>query len=182
MIAQPTLIVIASPLLASSPATQAMSAYDWHHLQDLVGLGTLAGLPTLCLLPSGLAGPPPVDLPPSCLLMSAALNGASLDGAGIAQAVEATAQSAGWLLLPMHGVLPRATTVKAVADALRSHPMAVPSHGGRRGHPLGLGAEFYSELIRLKHTRDLDRLVARYPHADIQSEAPLIHAVRHTSP
>ena len=176
MFAQPTLIVIASPLWASSPATQAMSAYDWHHLHDLVGLGTQVGLPTLCLLPPGLGAPPPIDLPPSCLLMSAPLDGSSLSGAGIAQAVEATAQSAGWLLLPMQGALPRAATVKAVAEALRSHPMAAPSHGGRRGHPLGLGAEFYSELIRLKHLRDVDRLLARYPHVDIQSEAPLAYA------
>lgn len=175
MIAQPTLIVIASPLLASSPASQAMSAYDWHHLQDLVGLGAQVSLPTLCLLPPGLGAPPPVDLPASCMLLSANLDGTGLSGAGIAQAVEATAQSAGWLLLPMQGPLPRAATVKAVAEALRSHPMAAPSHGGRRGHPLGLGAEFYSELIRLKHLRDLDRLMARYPHVDIQSEAPLAY-------
>ena len=52
----------------------------------------------------------------------------------------------------------------------------VPTHQGLPCYPIGFGAEFYSELIRIQSGQDLTRLLARYPSADVavdMVDAPL---------
>ena len=55
------------------------------------------------------------------------------------------------------------TTLLAVSRALDHHPVAYAQHKGRRGHPVGFGAELYSELVTLSGDEGARRLVARYP-------------------
>lgn len=84
-------------------------------------------------------------------------------GHAIAVAVAERAASPGWLVLP--GDLPavRPGTLLAVADALDEHPVAYAQYRGRRGHPVGFGAELYSELAVLSGDDGVRRLIARYP-------------------
>lgn len=71
--------------------------------------------------------------------------GASL-ALGVAQAPEAAAWVIGLADMPWI----RIDTLRQVARALRAgHPLVVPCHGGRRGHPVGFGAEFGPALMAL---------------------------------
>jgi molybdenum cofactor cytidylyltransferase len=93
-------------------------------------------------------------------------------GDSIAAGVSARAGSPGWLLLP--GDMPRvqASTIKAVAQALATHPVAFAQHQGRRGHPVAFSAELYSELTRLTGDEGARRLVARYPSCAVEVDDP----------
>jgi molybdenum cofactor cytidylyltransferase len=61
-------------------------------------------------------------------------------GDSIAAGVRATREAGGWLVLPADLPLVRASTLRAVAGALRHHAVVVPVHAGRRGHPVGFAA------------------------------------------
>jgi molybdenum cofactor cytidylyltransferase len=69
----------------------------------------------------------------------------------IACGVRATANAAGWLILPadLPLVLPR--TVQAVAQALMAgtHDVVVPTFQGERGHPVGFTAACRDDLLAL---------------------------------
>lgn len=84
-------------------------------------------------------------------------------GDSIAAGVSARAGAAGWLLLP--GDMPRvpASAVQQVAQALSTHAVAYAQYRGLRGHPVGVSAELYSELVALSGDDGARRLVARYP-------------------
>lgn len=97
-------------------------------------------------------------------------------GYSIAHGVLARSQASGWLVLPgdMPMVLPQ--TLQAVAEQLEHHAIAYAQHLGRRGHPVGFGAELYSELVALKGDEGARRLIARYPAhpVDVQDAGVLM--------
>lgn len=97
-------------------------------------------------------------------------------GYSIAHGVLARSQAPGWLVLPgdMPMVLPQ--TLQAVAAQLEHHAIAYAQHLGRRGHPVGFGAELYSELVALKGDEGARRLIARYPAqpVDVQDAGVLM--------
>ncbi len=62
-------------------------------------------------------------------------------GDSIAAAAAACAGAPGWLVLPGDLPLVHPATLQAVARALAVHPVVMPLHGGRRGHPVGFRAE-----------------------------------------
>lgn len=71
-------------------------------------------------------------------------------GDSIAAAVRATADAAGWLILPADLPLVRPDTLIAVARALGpSAQAAQPSYLGERGHPVGFAASCLEPLSRL---------------------------------
>lgn len=84
-------------------------------------------------------------------------------GRTIASGVVERASSSGWLMLPGDMPLVRPDTLRAVAAALDQHAVVYAQHHGRRGHPVGFGAELYSELIQLDGDVGARRIVARYP-------------------
>jgi molybdenum cofactor cytidylyltransferase len=84
-------------------------------------------------------------------------------GHSIAVGVAERASAAGWLVLPGDMPLIRPSTLLTVAAALEQHAIAYAQHRGRRGHPVGFGAELYSELIALSGDEGARRLIARYP-------------------
>ena len=96
-------------------------------------------------------------------------------GHSIAAGVAARADAPGWLLLPGDMPLVQPATLLAVAAALEHHAIAYAQYRGRRGHPVGFGAELYSELIRLEGDQGARRIVARYPAVgvDVETEADL---------
>ena len=64
------------------------------------------------------------------------------------------------------------SSIAAVAAALEHHPVAYAQHRGRRGHPVGFGAEIYSELVTLSGDEGARRLVARYPAHGVEVTDP----------
>lgn len=93
-------------------------------------------------------------------------------GRSIAAGVAERASSAGWLMLPGDMPLVRPDTIRAVASALDQHAVVYAQHHGRRGHPVGFGAELYSELIRLDGDEGARRIVARYPVHGLEVNDP----------
>lgn len=93
-------------------------------------------------------------------------------GHSIAAGVAARSHASGWLVLPadMPMVLP--ATLRAVAAALAHHALAYPQYRGRRGHPVGFGAELFSELIALGGDEGARRLLARYPSHPVDVDDP----------
>jgi molybdenum cofactor cytidylyltransferase len=68
-------------------------------------------------------------------------------GDSIAAAVAATPEAGGWLVLPGDLPLVAPESLRAVADALASHAVVMPSHQGVRGHPVGFRAECRRDLL-----------------------------------
>ncbi len=93
-------------------------------------------------------------------------------GVSIAAGVGACPNSDGWLVLPGDMPLVRPSTLAAVAQALDHHSVAFAQHLGRRGHPVGFGAELYSELVALSGDEGARRLVARYPAFAVELDDP----------
>lgn len=93
-------------------------------------------------------------------------------GDSIAAGVSARADASGWLILPAD--MPRVApgTLVAVAEALQTHAVAYAQYRGLRGHPVGFGAELYSELVALTGDEGARRLVARYPARAVEIDDP----------
>jgi len=70
-------------------------------------------------------------------------------GASIATGVAATADAAGWLILPADLPLVQAASLQRVAEALASHTVVVPWVQGQRGHPVGFSAVCRAPLLAL---------------------------------
>ena len=90
----------------------------------------------------------------------------------IAAGVGARPGASGWVVLPGDMPLVLPSTLVAVAQALRVHAVAYAQHAGRRGHPVGFGAELYSELVQLPDDSAARRLVARYPSCGVDVDDP----------
>ena len=72
-------------------------------------------------------------------------------GDSIAAAVRATAQAAGWLILPGDLPLVRPETLRAVAAALTGRICAAqPQYRGERGHPVGFAPGCRAQLAALR--------------------------------
>ena len=93
-------------------------------------------------------------------------------GDSIAAGVSIHASASGWLVLPGDMPFVRPASLRAVADALDQQPIAFAQHRGRRGHPVGFGAEMFSELVMLKGDEGARRLLARYPTAAVELDDP----------
>src|SRR5471032_1093605 len=93
-------------------------------------------------------------------------------GDSIAAGVSIHASATGWLVLPADMPLVRPSSLRAVSAALDQQPIAFAQHRGRRGHPVGFGAELFSELVMLKGDEGARRLLARYPTAAVELDDP----------
>ena len=96
------------------------------------------------------------------------------EGEAIAAGVAASGDADGWVLLPADAPVMQPQTLQAVAQALQLHPVAYGEHRGRRGLPIGFGAELYSELMRLQGDAGVDRLLARYPAQGVEVDDPAV--------
>jgi hypothetical protein len=74
-----------------------------------------------------------------------------------------TSRSPGWIWVPADTPMLSPKTVLAVANALRASPLVHAEHAQQEGIPLGVGSEFFSELIQLTGHRDMARFRTRYP-------------------
>lgn len=134
--AQPTVLVLAS----GRGERFAASGGTTHKLQALLGGQTVLQRTLAAVRASGLPWH---------------LEQRGLPGMGdsIAAAVAATADAAGWLVLPADLPLVRCETLQAVARALLDHSVVVPVFEGQRGHPVGFGPVCGPDLRNLKGNR-----------------------------
>lgn len=89
-------------------------------------------------------------------------------GASLACGVKAASQAQGWVIALGDMPFIQATTVRAVADQLRSGAVLVaPSHQGQRGHPVGFAAEFFPALSVL-HGDSGAKSILEAQHACLQ--------------
>ncbi|HSN33102.1 MAG TPA: nucleotidyltransferase family protein [Ideonella sp.] len=93
-------------------------------------------------------------------------------GYSIAAGVSARPNASGWLVLPGDMPLVQPRSLVAVGQALEHHPVAFAQYRGRRGHPVGFGAELYSELVALSGDTGARRLLARYPSHAVEVDDP----------
>ncbi|WP_293776627.1 NTP transferase domain-containing protein [uncultured Oxalicibacterium sp.] len=70
-------------------------------------------------------------------------------GDSIAAGVRATADAAGWLILPGDLPLVRAASLRAVAAGLQQGTVVVPHHDGQAGHPVGFSRACAAALCAL---------------------------------
>lgn len=93
-------------------------------------------------------------------------------GYSIAAGVAARSHGGGWLVLPGDMPLVQPGTLARVAAALALHPVVFAQYLGRRGHPVGFGAELFSELVQLTGDEGARRLMARYPSHALELDDP----------
>jgi molybdenum cofactor cytidylyltransferase len=106
------------------------------------------------------------------IVPEAGANEAAGMGHSIAAGVAASSQASAWLVLPGDMPLVRPSSLLAVADALDHSPIAYAQYRGRRGHPVGFGAELYSELAALSGDDGARRIVARFPGVGVELDDP----------
>jgi molybdenum cofactor cytidylyltransferase len=84
-------------------------------------------------------------------------------GFSIAAGVTARPDASGWVIVPGDMPMIQPASIQAVARQLDQHPVVYAQYKGRRGHPVGFGAELYSELATMSGDEGARRLIARYP-------------------
>lgn len=94
-------------------------------------------------------------------------------GDSIAAAVRATQQAEGWLVLPGDLPLVRPESLQAVAAALRTHAVVLPTHAGVRGHPVGFAAGCLPQLLAVAGAEGAAAVVHHYRQAGQAWELPL---------
>ena len=70
-------------------------------------------------------------------------------GDSISAAVRARSDASGWLIVLGDLPLIRASTLRALALALRSQDVVIPTYLGQRGHPVGFSARCCESLLSL---------------------------------
>lgn len=90
----------------------------------------------------------------------------------IVAGVSARADARGWLILPADMPLIQPQTLRSVAAALPGQACVVPTHGGRRGHPVAFSAELFPDLLALDGDEGARRLLMRYPVRTIEVPDP----------
>ena len=88
-------------------------------------------------------------------------------GDSIAAAVLATADAAGWMILPADLPLVHVDTLLAIARAPLANGVLFPVHAGKRGHPVRFGPECAQELMDLSGPQGAASVVAAHPRATL---------------
>lgn len=167
----PTLIVLADPNPPPAADSGAMNVLA-HTLQ----VGLESGLPMVLVTPPTAAEFARTLLPGNDVVELTEAQGpgsrTDLLSRAVAAGVLASPHAPGWLLWPadMGDVQP--DTLRLIAHGVTHYPMVYPQYRQCRGHPVGLSAEFFSELIRLNSERDLSRLMTRYPALGLDVDDP----------
>lgn len=135
----PTVIVLAAGqgrrFAASGGTTHKLDALldGMSVLQHVLNSVALSGLPSHVVRP-----------------MDATAPGTDGMGDSIARGVAATADAAGWLILPGDLPLIRADSLLQVAHGLAAHPVVVPFWQQQHGHPVGFGPTCRTALMALR--------------------------------
>jgi molybdenum cofactor cytidylyltransferase len=91
----------------------------------------------------------------------------------LAAGVRAAGSAAGWIVALADMPAVRADSVRAVAAALADGArVAVPVHGGVRGHPVGFAAALRSELLALEGDVGARTVLARHAPREVPVDDP----------
>ncbi len=198
MVQDPVVLVLAAgggtrfsaSVAARAEAAGAAAAVRGHKLEQPLGDATvlattlervrLSGLPMLVVTVPALRAAVPSWVPDQDVVLLPEVGGGSAGqslqplgmGYSIATGVTHRPHARGWLVLPGDMPLVQPSTLQAVAQALPHHLVVYAQHLGRRGHPVGFGAELYSELVRLTGDDGARRLLARFPTQGVEVPDP----------
>ncbi|MBH9553001.1 nucleotidyltransferase family protein [Inhella gelatinilytica] len=139
-------------------------------LECTVGVALASGMRTVVVCREGLA--PKVRRWVAARDMVVVPGTADGLGQSIAAGVNATATAPGWILLPGDMPLVRTATLRALSAQLMHAPVVVAQHRGRRGYPVGFGAELVSELVSLHGNEGPKRLIARFSAVPVEVNDP----------
>lgn len=132
----------------------------------------VSGLEVVVVTTAALAAEAARLLPRRSVISTSDADAAMGMGRTIATGVAARSDASGWLVLPADMPLVRPSTLRAVAQALSQMPVTHAQYRGRRGHPVGFGAELFSELRMLSGDEGARRLLARYPAQAVEVDDP----------
>ena len=155
------------PVVSESLGERSVLAHTLHNVMA-------SGLPVVVVTPPELAEEASRWVARRDVLIPDAMRdpGGLRHAHALARGVAARPNASGWLLLPADKPLVRPPVLQAVARALDGHAVAYAAHRGERGHPLGFGAELFSELVRLDGDEGVRRLLVRYPAANVPVDDP----------
>jgi molybdenum cofactor cytidylyltransferase len=88
-------------------------------------------------------------------------------GDSIAAAVAATADAAGWLILPADLPLVRMETLQTIAQHLCQSEVVLPTYQQLRGHPVGFGRACMQDLLALSGAHGAMSIVRRHACMEI---------------
>ncbi len=80
-------------------------------------------------------------------------------GDSIAAAVRATHGAQAWLILPADLPLIQSATLLSLAQALQQSSLVYPVVAGQRGHPVGFGRAYATQLASLKGNKGAAQLI-----------------------
>lgn len=91
-------------------------------------------------------------------------------GSSIRCGVQASQQSAGWLIMPADLPWLQAETIRLVVDrlSLQDGIILLPSCQEKRGHPVGFSARFKNALLELPDDGSGKQLIAHFPESLIR--------------
>ena len=175
MKSRPTIIVLAAGpgrRGADSPARLAQPFGGRSVLATTLAQAIQTGLPVVVVTTENLLPLVADQLAQRDTVVVSAVDALRGSGYLVAAGVTERASSPGWLVLPGDLPLVLPSTLLAVAEALDEHPVAYAQYRGRRGHPVGFGAELYSELALLSGDDGVRRLIARFPGRAAEVDDP----------
>ena len=90
--------------------------------------------------------------------------------------VQQTADAAGWVIALADMPYLQATTIQALASALRQGAdIAVPTYQGRRGNPVGFSRRHLPQLLALSGDQGARSLLQAFPVVEVAVDDPGIH-------
>lgn len=93
-------------------------------------------------------------------------------GWSIAAGVRATAEAAGWLILPGDMPLVSPETIREVAQSLSAVAVVVPWYQDKRGHPVGFSAACRDHLLALSGDEGARGLIPLFPSIRLSVDDP----------
>lgn len=176
----PTLLIVvppASEAALSFATTQLPGSNDGNlqlsvHLNNALQLGIESGLPLALVAPSSFAAQARKIIPGNCIVelsSNTKINANDHDGfcTTLATGILSWPNANGWIVLAANSDALRSATLANIATAMTHKPIVYTQKKNQRCTPIGFAAEFFSELIRIHSTRDLNRLISRYPSCSI---------------
>ena len=158
--------MITGILLAAGKSSRFGTHKLLHPLADGDPIGVAAARNLLSVLPNSVAVVRPEDsllaeqLAATGIRIVVNKNATSGMGSSLACGVDATPSAEGWIIALADMPFIQTVTIQAVSAAVNSEEtIAVPSHQGKRGHPVGFGKRYRQQLSQLRGDRGAHRIV-----------------------
>lgn len=170
----PTLIVVAEPASVRHTDGEGGPLKLFSTLSATLNRVIESGLPILLVCDDKGALAAQGLLPQASILHQTFVSGNAADQLveALVAGVQAHPNAGGWLALPCAIPMIQPATLRLVAEALKSYPVAYAEHRQQQGYPIGFSSELFSELMQVGSFRDLDRVIVRYPSYRVEVDDP----------